>query len=391
MKFILKFFENIRPQIQEGKKFYFLKSTVEAFETFFFVPNKTTRYGSHIRDYVDTKRYMFTVIIALIPPLLWGMFNVGYQYYNALGKDVSFLHMFFFGFTKVMPLIIVSYVSGLAIEFAFAQIRKHEVNEGFLVTGLLIPLILPVTTPLWIVSLATIFSIILCKEVYGGTGMNIFNPALIARAFIFFAYPSVITGDKVWIYGLKENIQKNIDSITSATPLANCALYKLQEIPDNLSLFFGLIPGSIGETSKLAILIGALILIYTNVANYRIIISVIIGGITASLLFNIINANPYMQISPLTHLLMGSFLFGAVYMATDPVTSAQTKTGKIIYGFLIGFFTILIRVANPAYPEGTMLSILLMNAFAPLIDYIVVHYHVKKREKRYFLLNNKNL
>lgn len=380
MMWLRNFLDRIKPNFEEGGKLYFLKSTFEAFETFLFTPNKTTQRGSHIRDYVDLKRTMFTVILALIPSLLFGIFNVGFQYYKAQGLTASYLEMFLLGLKKVLPIIIVSYITGLSIEFFFAQIRKHEVNEGFLVTGLLIPLILPVNIPLWIVAVATAFAVIFGKEVYGGTGMNVFNPALLARAFIFFAYPKVISGDLPWIYNL-QNI-KVIDGFTGATPLANAAAHQIDKIPDNITLFIGLIPGSIGETSKIAILLGATLLLITGVASWRIMISVFAGGIFMSFILNIIGTNPFMKISPLTQILMGGFMFGAVFMATDPVTSAQTNAGKYVYGFLIGVLAILIRVLNPAYPEGMMLAILFMNAMAPLIDYYVVQNNIKKRLKR---------
>ncbi|MCX7954334.1 MAG: NADH:ubiquinone reductase (Na(+)-transporting) subunit B [Bacteroidales bacterium] len=380
MKWLRNYIDKIKPTFEEGGKLWFLKSTFEAFETFLFTPNKTTQRGAHIRDYVDLKRTMFIVIIALIPSLLFGMFNVGYQYYKAQGISASYLQMFYFGFLKVLPIIIVTYITGLGIEFFFAQIRKHEVNEGFLVTGLLIPLIMPVNVPLWIVAVATAFAVIFGKEVYGGTGMNVFNPALLARAFVFFAYPKVISGDFPWIYNL-QNI-KVVDGFSGATPLANAAAHQIEKIPDNLTLFIGLIPGSIGETSKIAILLGAFILLFTGVASWRTMISVFVGGIFMSLILNLIGINPYMTISPLTQILMGGFMFGAVFMATDPVTSAQTNTGKYIYGFLIGVLAILIRVLNPAYPEGMMLAILFMNAFAPLIDYYIIQNNIRKRLAR---------
>jgi len=381
MNNLRKFIDKIKPHFSEKGKFYFLKSTFEAFETFLFVPNKTTSKGAHIRDSIDLKRTMSVVIIALIPSLLFGMYNVGYQYYKAIGQEASFFQTFWFGFLKVLPIIIVSYISGLSIEFLFAQLRNHEVNEGFLVTGMLIPLIMPINIPLWMVSVATIFAVIFAKEVFGGTGMNIFNPALIARAFIFFAYPKHISGDTPWTYGLTKQIH-TVDAFSGATPLANAAAYHMEKIPDNWTLFLGLIPGSIGETSKLAILIGAAILLITGIGNWRIMISTVIGGLFMSFILNIFAVNPFMTISPLTHLLMGGFLFGAVFMATDPVTAAQTQTGKYIYGFLIGIIAILIRVLNPAYPEGMMLAILFMNTFAPLIDHYVVEANIKRRLNR---------
>ncbi len=381
MKGLRTFLDKIKPSFQKGGKFYFLHSTFDAFETFLFVPNKVTQRGAHIRDAIDLKRTMSVVIIALLPALFFGMFNVGYQYYKAIGEEASWLEMFWFGFLKVIPIVIVSYISGLTVEFIFAQVRHHEVNEGFLVSGMLIPLIMPVNIPLWMVAVATIFAVIFGKEVFGGTGMNVFNPALLARAFIFFAYPKHISGDLPWTYGLTQHIH-TVDGFSGATPLANAATYAIDKIPDNWTLFLGLIPGSIGETSKLVILIGAIILLYTGVANWKVMISTILGGLFMSTLLKILAVNPFMAISPLTQILMGGFMFGAVFMATDPVTAAQTEKGKFIYGFLIGVLAILIRVLNPAYPEGMMLAILLMNAFAPLIDHYVIQANIKRRLNR---------
>lgn len=381
MNGLRKFLDKIKPSFQKGGKLQFLHSTFDAFETFLFVPNKTTQKGAHIRDSIDLKRTMSIVIFALMPALLFGMYNVGYQYYKAIGQEVAFFEMFWFGFLKVVPIVIVSYVSGLTVEFIFAQIRHHEINEGFLVSGLLIPLIMPVNIPLWMVSVATIFAVIFGKEVFGGTGMNVFNPALLARAFIFFAYPKHISGDLPWTYGLTEQIH-TVDGFSGATPLANAASYAIDKIPDNWTLFIGLIPGSIGETSKVAILIGAVILLFTGVANWRVMLSVVLGGLFMGKILNLFAVNPYMELSPITQLLMGGFMFGAVFMATDPVTAAQTNTGKYIFGFLVGIFAILIRVLNPAYPEGMMLAILLMNAFAPLIDHYVIQANIKRRMKR---------
>jgi len=388
MNGLRKFLDKIKPSFQKGGKFQFLHSTFDAFETFLFVPNKTTQRGAHIRDSIDLKRTMSIVIMALIPALLFGMYNVGYQYFKAIGQDVSFGEMFWFGFLKVIPIVVVSYVSGLTVEFIFAQIRHHEVNEGFLVSGMLIPLIMPVNIPLWMVSVATIFAVIFGKEVFGGTGMNVFNPALLARAFIFFAYPKHISGDLPWTYGLTQHIH-TVDGFSGATPLANAASYAVDKIPDNWTLFVGLIPGSIGETSKAAILIGAFILLFTGVANWRVMLSVVLGGLFMGGILNLFAVNPYMELSPITQLLMGGFMFGAVFMATDPVTAAQTNTGKYIFGFLVGVFALLIRVLNPAYPEGMMLAILLMNAFAPLIDHYVIQANIKRRMKRVKVSTNK--
>ncbi|HNW90255.1 MAG TPA: NADH:ubiquinone reductase (Na(+)-transporting) subunit B [Bacteroidales bacterium] len=386
MKGLRQFIDKIKPNFQEGGKFEKLNSTFDAFESFLYVPKKVTLQGSHIRDAVDLKRTMLLVIIALMPAMLFGMWNVGYQFHRAIGTQVSIWADFWFGLQAVLPIIVVSYVTGLAIEFIFAQIRHHEVNEGFLVTGILIPMIMPVGIPLWIVAVGTAFSVIFVKEVFGGTGMNIFNPALVARAFIFFAYPAKITGDSPWIYGFSNNL-KAVDGITGATPLSYCAADNFAGLPSLSDLFFGFIPGSIGETSKLAILLGALILVITGIGSLRIMLSTIAGGVFMTWIFNIVGANQYMNVDPLTQIMMGGFLFGAVFMATDPVTGSQTPSGKIVYGFLIGVFAILIRVFNPAYPEGMMLSILLMNTFAPLIDHVVVQNNIRQRMKRLAKIN----
>ncbi len=381
MKALRNYLDRIKPQFSPGGKYEKLHSTFDAFETFLFVPNKTTFSGSHIRDSIDLKRTMSVVILALLPALLFGMWNVGYQHYLSVGEQGSFFQLFGYGFLKVLPIIIVSYVSGLAVEFIFAQYRKHEVNEGYLVSGMLIPLVMPVDIPLWMVAVASIFAVILGKEAFGGTGMNVFNPALLARAFIFFAYPAKITGDAIWTAGLTKG-EGVIDGFSGATPLSRAASGAIDKIPSMHDLFFGFIPGSIGETSKLAILIGAAILILTGIGSWRIMLSGVLGGVVMTLIFNAVGANTYMTIDPLTQVMMGSFLFGMVFMATDPVTAAQTNKGKWIYGFLAGFFAIMVRVFNPAYPEGTMLAILLMNTFAPLIDHFVIESNIKRRLKR---------
>ena len=359
--------DKIKPTFSEGGKLSFLHSTFEGFETFLFVPNTTTTKGAHVRDCNDIKRVMIVVVLALIPALLMGMYNIGYQ----AGIE-GILPAFWFGFLKMLPMIIVSYVTGLAIEFAFAQKRKHEINEGFLVSGLLIPMIMPVSVPLWIVALSTAFAVIIGKEVFGGTGMNVFNPALLARAFAFFAYTPQMSGEAVWY----------ADSKTGATALEQLATTGDMQW-SVMDAFIGLIPGSAGETSTAAILIGAAILLFTGVASWRIMLSVFVGGLAFAYLFQAVgveatmidDAPAYMQ------LLVGGFAFGAVFMATDPVTSAQTNTGKWIYGFMVGALAILIRVVNPAYPEGMMLSILFMNAAAPLIDYFVVERNIARRKK----------
>lgn len=395
MKSLRNFLDRIKPSFEKGGKLQMFHSTFEAFESFLFVPDKVTTRGTHIRDSIDLKRTMTVVIIALMPALLFGMWNVGFQHTVAFGlKDWTFWQMFGFGFLRVLPIIIVSYVVGLGIEFIFAQIRHHEVNEGFLVSGMLIPLIMPVDVPLWMVAIATAFAVIIGKEVFGGTGMNIFNPALLARAFLFFAYPSKMSGDVVWIAGLGDKGAQVVDGFSGATPLAvaatgagdaahNMSVDQLVgHMPSAYDMFMGFIPGSIGETSTLAILLGAIILIATGVGSWKIILSTVLGGLGVGLLLNWAGANPYMELPAYYHLIMGGFAFGAVFMATDPVSGAQTETGKWIYGFLIGAMAVIIRVLNPAYPEGMMLAILLMNTFAPLIDYYVVQSNIKRRLRR---------
>jgi len=381
MKALRNYLDKIKPQFKEGGKFEKLHSTFDAFETFLFVPDKTTFRGSHIRDVIDLKRTMSIVIIAMIPALLFGIWNTGYQHFLSLGQQADFLQIIGYGLLKVIPIVAVSYIAGLGVEFIFAQYRHEEVNEGFLVSGMLIPLVMPVDVPLWMVAVATIFAVIIGKEAFGGTGMNVFNPALLARAFIFFAYPAKISGDTIWTGGLTKG-QGVIDGFSGATPLSKAASGAIDQIPSLHNLFFGFIPGSIGETSKLAIIIGAAILIITGIGSWRIMLAGLLGGVSMTLIFNAFSANVYMTLSPITQIMMGSFLFGLVFMATDPVTAAQTNRGKWIYGFLVGFLAIMIRVFNPAYPEGVMLSILLMNAFAPLIDYYVVEANIKKRLKR---------
>lgn len=381
MKTLRNYLDKIKPQFKQGGKFEKLHSTFDAFETFLFVPDKTTFAGSHIRDAIDMKRTMSVVIVALLPAMLFGIWNTGYQHFLSLGQQAGFGQIIGYGLMKVIPIVAVSYIAGLGVEFIFAQYRGHEVNEGYLVSGLLIPLVMPVDIPLWMVAVASIFAVIIGKEAFGGTGMNVFNPALLARAFIFFAYPAHITGDTIWTGGLTKG-EGVFDGFSGATPLSQAAAGAIDKIPSVTDMFFGFIPGSIGETSKLAILIGAVILIVSGIGSWRIIVAGILGGVSMTLIFNAFAANSYMTLSPLTQILMGSFLFGIVFMATDPVTASQTNTGKWIYGFLAGFFAIMIRVFNPAYPEGTMLAILLMNAFAPLIDYYVVDANIRKRLKR---------
>ncbi len=375
MKGLRRYIDKIKPQFEKGGKLQKLHSTFEAFESFLFVPKKVTHIGSHIRDVMDMKRAMVVVVIATIPALLFGMYNVGYQHFLSFGEAAGFWQMFWYGFLKVLPIIIVSYVVGLGIEFAFAQARGHEVNEGYLVTGMLIPLIVPPDIPLWMVAIAVAFAVIFGKEVFGGTGMNILNPALTARAFLFFAYPQDMSGDKVWI-------SDKADAFSGATPLGDALVDNIGALPSPMEMFIGFIPGSVGETSVVAILIGAAILLFTRVASWRIMLSVVVGGLAMGYIFNLVGANDYMNIPPYYHLIMGGFAFGAVFMATDPVTATQTAKGKYIYGFLIGLMAVLIRVFNPAYPEGMMLAILLMNVFAPLIDHYIVEASIKKRLKR---------
>ena len=392
MKSLLNFVEKIKPTFSKGGKLGFLHSTFDAFETFLFVPNTVTKSGSHIRDCVDLKRVMTVVIIALMPALAFGIWNVGEQHSIAFGLDMSFIEKVWFGLLKVLPLIIVSYVVGLGIEFISAQLRGHEVNEGYLVSGMIIPLIMPVDVPLWILALAVAFAVIVGKEVFGGTGMNIWNPALIARAFVFFAYPSQISGDTIWVEGLnaaKANAMQVVDGFSGATPLgqaANGIVDFTTTTGEPLSLmqaFIGTMPGSIGETSTIAILVGAVILIWTGVASWKIMLSCVAGALGVGFLINgFAEPGTFAAVPAYWHLVLGGFAFGAVFMATDPVTSAQTEKGKWIYGFLTGALAVIIRLFNPGYPEGMMLAILLMNTFAPLIDYYVVEGNIKKRIKR---------
>jgi Na+-transporting NADH:ubiquinone oxidoreductase subunit B len=388
MKFIKNFFEKTEPLVQKGAKYHWLNSVHDGFFTFLYVPKKTSKSGTHIHDHIDLKRTMTVVVLALIPALLFGMYNTGYQHFKAIGElaTTGFFEVFFYGLLKVLPIVIVSYVVGLGIEFVFAQFRGHEINEGFLVSGMLIPLVMPIQTPLWMIAIATAFAVIIGKEVFGGTGMNIWNPALVARAFLFFAYPAQMSGIKVWV-SLSET-DKVVDGFTGATPMADAAAGHLNySVAD---AFLGFIPGSIGETSTLAILLGAVLLIITGIGSWKIMLSTVAGGAVMGLILNAFAGSAglspeiatYFSMPFWHHLILGGFAFGAVFMATDPVSAAQTDKGKWIYGFLIGIIAILIRVINPAYPEGMMLSILLMNTFAPLIDHYVVQGHIKRRLKR---------
>lgn len=376
------YLDKIKPLFEDDGKLHCFHSVFEGIETFLYVPNSTSKTGTNIHDAIDSKRIMSIVVIALLPALLFGMYNVGYQNYLAAGRlaDATFFDFFIYGFLAVLPKILVSYIVGLGIEFIWAQMKGEEIQEGYLVSGILIPLIIPINCPLWILAIAVAFSVIFVKEIFGGTGMNIFNVALGARAFLFFSYPTEMSGDSVWIandtiFGLGNVLP---DTFTQATPLALTAQnmsigYDLRE------LIVGLIPGSIGETSVIAIGIGALILLFTGIASCKTMFSVFFGGAFMAFVFKELGMT---SITWYEHLFLGGFCFGAVFMATDPVTSARTETGKYIYGFLIGVVAIAIRIMNPGYPEGMMLSILLMNMFAPLIDHCVVQHNISKRAKR---------
>ena len=382
MKALRNLVDKLKPTFSEGGKLSALHSTFEGFETFLFVPNTTTQKGAHIRDCNDMKRTMIMVVLALVPALLFGMYNTGYQHFLSLGQEAGLWECFWFGFLKVLPMIVVSYLVGLSIEFAFAQKRGHEINEGFLVSGLLIPMIMPVDVPLWMLALGTAFAVVIGKEVFGGTGMNVFNPALLARAFVFFAYTPFMSGETVWVAGLgKAEAGMIADGFSGATALEQLSTTGAMNysICDAL---IGLMPGCVGETSVIAIALGALILLVSGVASWRTMVSVFVGGLTMGLLFNAIGANAYMEVPAYTHLLVGGFAFGAVFMATDPVTSAQTSVGQYIVGFMTGALAVMIRVINPAYPEGMMLSILFMNALAPLVDYFVVERNITRRKNR---------
>ena len=379
MQLFRNILNTVKPHFVKGGKLEKMYPVYDAFETFLFVPDHTTKKGSHIRDAIDLKRTMITVLIALMPALLFGMWNVGQLHFTAIGESFTLMKAFTYGALKMLPLIAISYGVGLSIEFAFAISRGHSVNEGYLVTGMLIPMIMPIDVPLWMLVVSVIFAVIIGKEVFGGTGMNILNPALTARAFLFFAYPTYMSGDKVWINTDNGTV---VDGFSGATPLADLAA----NIPVDMSLigsfFLGNIPGSIGETSTFAILLGAIILIFTGIGSWRTMLSVFIGGYIMSLLFNLWGVNELMLLPAHLHLILGGFAFGAVFMATDPVTAAQTNKGKYIVGFLIGVFAIIIRVFNPAYPEGMMMAILLLNIFAPLVDHYVIAANIKRRLKR---------
>lgn len=397
MKFLRNQLDHVKHNFEKGgkwEKFYF---AYEAFDTFLFAPNSVSpQKGAQVRDAIDLKRLMMTVIVAMLPCLIFGMWNVGNQHFLALGQAATMGEKFWIGALQVMPIVIVSYATGLGVEFIFSTIRRHPVNEGFLVTGMLIPLVMPASIPLWQVAIATIFAVIIAKEAFGGTGMNVLNVALTARAFLYFAYPLQISGE-VWTY-LPDNAQ-TVAGYSGATPLAIAAQASTtgenvvqsfnsfgagwaDSIYSFSNMFFGFMPGSIGETSTLMCLIGAAILIFTGAGSWKVIASVFGGAYAMGLVMNLIGGNSFMEMPAHYHLVIGGLAFGAVFMATDPVTATHTEAGKWIYGILIGVFTVLIRVFNPAYPEGIMLAILLMNVFAPLIDYFVVSANKKRRLQR---------
>lgn len=397
MKFLRNTFDKVKHDFEKGGKYHKFFYLYEALDTFIFSPNTTTpSHGVQVRDAIDLKRLMMTVVIAMVPCLLFGIYNVGHQHYLATGETASAGEMIWIGVIKVIPIVLVAYTAGGIAEVIFAVLRKHPINEGFLVTGMLIPLVMPPGIPLWQVALASVFAVVIAKEAFGGTGMNVLNVALTARAFLYFAYPADISGE-VWTY-LPEGTEV-VAGYSGATPLAIAAqsltsgenvVTSLNQFgsgwADNIyefsNLFFGFIPGSIGETSTLMCLIGALILVMTGVGSWKIIVSVFAGAYVMGTLLSLIAVNPFMAMPAHYHLVIGGLAFGAVFMATDPVTASQTETGKWIYGFLIGVLTVIIRVFNPAYPEGIMLAILLMNVFAPLIDYYVVRANKKRRLQR---------
>lgn len=380
MSFLRNKIDQLKKPFNKGEKWEKFAPAINALDTFLFVPDHTTKKGAHIRDAVDLKRTMITVVIALIPALIYGIYNTGYQYLSQTGEAFTFMDALIHGAWKVLPMIAVSYGVGLAIEFAFAVYRGHEVNEGYLVTGLLIPMIMPVDIPLWMVAVSVAFAVLIGKEAFGGTGMNILNPALTARVFAFFAYPTYMSGNKVWV-----SEASNVDAISGETILGYLAQGKESIVSANFdmwSMFAGSIPGSISETSTLWILVGAAILILTGVGSWRIMLGGVIGAAFMGFLFNLWGANALMSFPWYQHLIVGGFAFGVVFMATDPVSAAQTTRGKWIYGVLVGIFCIMIRVFNPAYPEGVMLAILLMNVFAPTVDHYVIEASIKRRKKR---------
>ena len=379
MKLFKNILNSVKPHFETGGKLEKLYPAYDAFETFLFVPDHTTHKGTHIKDAIDLKRTMAFVVLAMLPCILFGMWNIGDQYYSAINVEATFFENLIFGFWKFLPLLIVSYAVGLTVEFAFAISRGRSVNEGYLVSGMLIPLIMPVDVPLWMLAVSVVFAVVIGKEVFGGTGMNILNPALTARAFLFFAYPSYMSGDKVWVHGASVDGYSGetiLGALAANTQNWNSLLWNATDA------FYGFIPGSVGETSFIAILLGAAILIFSGIGSWRIILFTFLGGYLTALLFNLWGVNALMSTPAHIHLIIGGFAFGAVFMATDPVTATQTNQGKIIYGLLVGFFAIVIRVFNPAYPEGMMLAILFMNVFAPLIDHYIIESNIKKRLSR---------
>ncbi len=391
MKFLRKIFDNAHAKLNKSEKTKKFFPLVDAIETLMFTPNHVTKNGTHVRDSIDLKRTMMIVIIALIPCLLFGIYNTGYQHFLLSGETVSFWEIVGKGSLVVLPLVAVSYGAGLFVEFIFAIKNGHSVQEGFLVSGMLIPLIMPADVPLWMVAIATIFAVVIGKEVFGGTGMNILNVALTARAFLFFAYPTKMSGNEVWITGFDK--MEGVDASSGATALGDLASF-MQETPalenvaqfqqkySMMDSFLGFIPGSVGETSVLMCLIGAGLLLWTGIASWRIMISFFFGGFVMASILNLVGGNGYFELPALHQLMVGGFMFGLVFMATDPVTASQTNSGKLIYGFLAGFLGILIRMVNPAYPEGIMLAILIANVFAPLIDHMVIRANVNRRNKR---------
>ncbi|MDG2370142.1 MAG: NADH:ubiquinone reductase (Na(+)-transporting) subunit B [Flavobacteriales bacterium] len=391
MKFLRKIFDNAHAKLNKSEKTKKFFPLVDAIETLMFTPNHVTKNGTHVRDSIDLKRTMMIVIIALIPCLLFGIYNTGYQHFLLTGEAVSFWEIVGKGALVVLPLVVVSYGAGLFVEFIFAIKNGHSVQEGFLVSGMLIPLIMPADVPLWMVAVATIFAVVIGKEVFGGTGMNILNVALTARAFLFFAYPTKMSGNEVWITGFDK--MEGVDASSGATALGDLASF-MQETPalenvaqfqqkySMMDSFLGFIPGSVGETSVLMCLIGAGLLLWTGIASWRIMISFFFGGFVMASVLNLVGGNGYFELPALHQLMVGGFMFGLVFMATDPVTASQTNSGKLIYGFLAGFLGILIRMVNPAYPEGIMLAILIANVFAPLIDHMVIRANVNRRNKR---------
>ncbi len=383
-----KILDNMKPTFSEGGKLSAFGSLYDAMETFFYVPNETAKVrGAQIHDAIDSKRSIFFVIIAMIPAILFGIYNIGLQHYIATGEESTLVCNFLYGLGVMLPKIIVSYLVGLGIEVAIAQYKKEEVHEGFFVTGMLIPMIVPVNCPLWIIAIATAFAVIFAKEVFGGTGMNIFNPALVTRAFLFFAYPAMMSGDKVWVNEkYMDCINGTVDGFSAATPLGQLGAGEVVknlngDLLDPMDTIIGTIPGSIGETSFIAIMIGAVILIWAGIASWKIIVSTFVGGALMAYFLKYDNAEA-LNFQWWEQLTVGGFAFGAVFMATDPVTAARTECGKYIYGFLIGAMAIIIRVLNPGFPEGMMLAILLMNVFAPLIDYCFIQSNINKRAKR---------